>query len=158
MYNNWKLFKTDKTYHSELISVCGEVISESEFKEYLENYGEIQKIDKSIILETLSDGCAASEYIDLNLYNLKKIDTFNEIINGIKNNEALPYPIFERFPNGNLICLDGRHRLLICLKMKIIPSVIVIDMIPANNDKKELINEFRTKYNFNGHRSSLSNL
>ena len=145
-YNSWKLFKTDNTYYSELVSVCGEIISESEFKEYLEKYGEIQKIDKSIILETLSDGCAASEYIDLNLSTLKKIDNFNEIINGIKNNEMLPYPIFERFPNGNLICLDGRHRLLSCLKMKITPYVVVIDMIPSNEDSQDKIDCFRKKY------------
>lgn len=145
MYNSWKLFKTENTYNTEVYSMCGEVISKEEFNEYLFKNGEIQKIDKNLILEVLSDGCAASEYMNLSLNELRKINNFNEIINGIENNENIPYPIFEKLSNGELTCLDGRHRLLICLKMDIIPSVIVVDLIPANNDKKELITEFRKK-------------
>ena len=148
MYNNWKLFKTKNTYHTELISMCGEVITEYQFQDYLEKYGQIQKIDKGLILETLSDGCAASEYIDLSLEELRKIENLNEIINGIENEEDIPFPIFEKFPNGNLVCLDGRHRLLICLKMNILPSVVVIDMIPSNEDDKSIIKEFKKKFLF----------
>lgn len=148
MYNNWKLFKTKNTYHTELISMCGDVINESQFQDYLEKYGQIHKIDKSLILETLSDGCAASEYIDLSLDELRKIENLNEIINGVENEEEIPFPIFEKFPNGNLVCLDGRHRLLICLKMNIIPSVVVIDMIPSNEDDKSIIKEFKNKFLF----------
>lgn len=145
MYNNWKLFKTKNTYHSELVSMCGEVISESEFQEYLENYGEVQIIDKSIILEILSDGCAAGEYLNLGLSELRKISYLNEIILGIENNEQIPYPIFESY-RGDISCLDGRHRLLICLKMNIIPSILVVDMIPANEDPKDKIDSFRKNY------------
>jgi len=128
--------------------MCGEVITEYQFQDYLEKYGQIQKIDKGLILETLSDGCAASEYIDLSLEELRKIENLNEIINGIENEEDIPFPIFEKFPNGNLVCLDGRHRLLICLKMNILPSVVVIDMIPSNEDDKSIIKEFKKKFLF----------
>ena len=145
MYNQWKIFKLDNTYHSELVSMCGEVVSEKEFKSYVEDHSEIQKIDKSLIIETLSDGCVASEYMHLEIDELRKINYLNEIIYGIENEESIPYPIFEKYDN-KLVCLDGRHRLLICLKMNIIPSVAVIEMIPSNDDPKPKINKFRQKY------------
>lgn len=145
MYNNWKLFKTNNTYHSELVSMCGEVISESEFLYYLENYGEVQTLDKSSILNILSDGCVAGEYLEHSIHEMKKIDHLNEIIQGIENNQEIPFPIFESY-KGDISCLDGRHRLLICMKMNIDPKIMVIDLIPSNEDSEEKIIEFREKY------------
>lgn len=146
MYKNWKLFKTDFTYHTEIISMCGEVISQDEFKYYLETYGEIEQIDKSQILEVLSDGCSAGEYLNMSLEELKKDPHLNEIIEGIQNNESIPYPIFERLKDGKLVCMDGRHRLLIAMKINIVPSALVVNIIPANNDNEKEIKKFRSKY------------
>lgn len=145
-YSNWKMINVDNTYETEVGFMCGDVVSKEEFVDYIERHGDIRTIHKLDIMNALSDGYLAGDFLNVSLEDLKKDSRLNEIIMGFENDEPIPYPVFEITRSGELVCCDGRHRLLVAMKMNIISKIIAIPMIPSNDDSSNEISIFRKKY------------